>query len=68
MPTSSSMEMVCFLTCSLVQVGLCRAMTSSTCAPMRNTGLSDVIGSWKIIDSLLPRIFSMAYMGIFATS
>ena len=38
------------LTCSLVICGLCSAITSSTCSPIRNTGFREVIGSWKIMD------------------
>ena len=30
---------------------------SAICSPQVNTGLSDVIGSWKIIEISLPRIF-----------
>ncbi len=32
-----------------------RLMPSMIWSPIVNAGLSDVIGSWKIIDSLLPR-------------
>ena len=32
-------------------------MTSAICAPTVKIGFSEVIGSWKIIDISLPRIF-----------
>ena len=34
----------------------CRRMASAICSPHVNTGLSEVIGSWKIIEISLPRI------------
>src|SRR5215468_3997849 len=33
----------------------CSSIVSLICAPMLSTGLSDVIGSWKIIEMSLPR-------------
>ena len=41
----------------------CNWITSSTCSPQVNTGLSEVIGSWKIIDIWLPRIF-LSWSGV----
>ena len=35
--------------------GLCAASASSIWKPIVSTGLSEVIGSWKIIDSSPPR-------------
>src|SRR5262249_16653866 len=38
----------------------CCSSTSPSCVPMRRYGLSDVIGSWKIIEMRLPRIRRMS--------
>ena len=38
----------------------CSVSDSAIWRPMVNTGLSEVIGSWKIIDSWLPRMARMA--------
>src|SRR5262245_50364748 len=41
----------------------CRRMASAICSPTVNTGLSEVIGSWKIIEISLPRIFRICAGG-----
>ena len=68
MPTILMLSMERAFTSSLLMWGLCSAMTSSSWKPMRNTGFSEVIGSWKIMETMLPRTFCMASMGILATS
>ena len=68
MPTILMASMERALTSSLLSCGLCSAMTSSSWKPMRNTGFRLVIGSWKIMETTLPRIFSIASIGICATS
>ena len=51
MPTISRSSMVRALICaSSWPFSLCRASTSSSWSPMRNTGFSAVIGSWKIME------------------
>ena len=41
----------------------CSVSDSAIWRPMVNTGFSEVIGSWKIIDSWLPRMARMAFSG-----
>src|SRR5260221_7286514 len=43
-------------------------MASATCAPILNTGLSDVIGSWKTMAMSLPRTWRMSRSEIPARS
>jgi hypothetical protein len=38
----------------------CSTSVSAICRPMVSTGLSEVIGSWKIIEISLPRIAHLA--------
>ena len=40
-----------------------RRITSTICSPMVNAGLSEVIGSWKIIEMRLPRSSRIAWTG-----
>src|SRR5687768_2217682 len=40
---------------SLLLIFLCRNSASATCSPTWNAGLSELIGSWKIIESSSPR-------------
>jgi hypothetical protein len=40
-----------------------RRMASAICSPTVNTGLSEVIGSWKIIEISLPRIRRIRFAG-----
>ena len=39
------------LSASRAEIFLCRSSTSAICSPTGNAGLSEVIGSWKIIDT-----------------
>ena len=56
MPTICTASMVRWrISSGVLPSPSCRAMTSSTWSPMRKTGLSDVMGSWKIIEIMLPR-------------
>ena len=41
----------------------CRVSVSVICRPMVSTGLSEVIGSWKIIEMSLPRIVAHLALG-----
>ena len=41
----------------------CRATTSAICSPTVKTGLSEVIGSWKIIAIALPRTSRRSFSG-----
>src|SRR5262245_32855579 len=54
MRTSSSMSMARFLAACGDSVE-CARIASTTCCPIVYTGLSEVIGSWKLMDILLPR-------------
>ncbi len=40
-----------------------RRMASAICSPQVNTGLSEVIGSWKIMEISLPRILRILFAG-----
>src|SRR5688572_5220323 len=44
-----------FFSASLFETFRCRSRASATCSPTGKAGLSEVIGSWKIIESLSPR-------------
>ena len=46
----------------------CRISASAICLPMVITGLSDVIGSWKIIEISLPRTLRISSSLIFSRS
>ena len=54
MRTRSSISMA-RLKAALRSMSRCRISASAICLPMVITGLSDVIGSWKIIEISLPR-------------
>src|SRR5574341_1295510 len=54
MRTRRSISTACF-SASALPICLWRSRTSATCSPTGNAGLSEVIGSWKIIESLSPR-------------
>jgi hypothetical protein len=41
---------------------------SVICSPIRYTGFSDVIGSWKIIEISAPRISCIWFLSSFMTS
>ena len=62
MPTISSISTVRALASSLEQ-SLCRATTSVICLPTDMTGFNAVMGSWKIMEILLPRILSISFSG-----
>ena len=55
MPTRSSRVLQRARICSAGVFGWCAAMASPSCSPMRMKGLSEVIGSWKIMPMRLPR-------------
>ncbi|CFO00342.1 Uncharacterised protein [Bordetella pertussis] len=44
---------------ALASQAWCRRMASTICAPTVNTGLSEVMGSWKIMPRSLPRMARM---------
>ena len=54
MRTRSSISIERLSACRL-SISRCRISASDICRPMVMTGLSDVIGSWKIIEISLPR-------------
>jgi hypothetical protein len=54
MPTSVSSSITRASAC-LPVMPMCRRSDSAICSPTVNTGLSDVIGSWKITEMSLPR-------------
>src|SRR5688572_17104254 len=54
MRTLRSISIACALACSLVTL-LCLRIASAICSPTGNAGLSEVIGSWKIIETRSPR-------------
>ena len=41
----------------------CRRRASAICSPHVKTGLSEVMGSWKIIEISLPRILRIWFAG-----
>ena len=59
MPTISSISLAFFVPSALEQCS-CRRTTSAICSPTRMMGLSAVIGSWKIMEISLPRIFCIS--------
>ncbi len=59
MPTSCSISMV-RASATLREAVSCSSRASSIWRPMVMTGLSEVIGSWKIMEISLPRISRMA--------
>src|SRR5688572_26055998 len=54
MRTRRSISTACFSASALL-ILLCRSSASATCSPTGKAGLSELIGSWKIIESLSPR-------------
>ncbi len=54
MPTSSRSAIARFFACA-GDMFMCSCSTSPSWNPTVNTGLSEVIGSWKIIDTSAPR-------------
>src|SRR6266516_633770 len=60
MPTLPSMLIADCIALFLSQPW-CRRVGSATCQPTRYTGLSEVIGSWKIIAISRPRISRISY-------
>ena len=67
MPTSPSSASVRARACFLF-MPMCRRSTSPIWKPTVNTGLSDDIGSWKIIEMSLPHIWRRSAGAIFSRS
>ena len=55
MPTKRIMSRALASASALGMSGLCTRSPSAICLPQSMTGLSDVMGSWKIIEISLPR-------------
>ena len=55
-PVSLRMRMVCSRA-SALDTPWCSRIASATCSPIFSTGLRLVMGSWKIMEISLPRIF-----------
>ena len=68
MPTSESISRLFFRAVSRVAPSTWRRVTSSSWLPMVNTGLSEVIGSWKIMAISRPRMDAISATGSLARS
>ena len=67
MPTRASRSMARCLACALSSF-MCRTIASVSCRPTVSTGLSEVIGSWKIIAMRLPRSARISFSSSFSRS
>src|SRR5919197_734419 len=67
MPTSSSSSIVRFRD-SALSIFIWSSSASLICRLIVSTGFSEVIGSWKIIDTFLPRMERTSSSSIFSTS